>query len=531
MPIGDNGNNVLVGTEGDDWLNGMGGHDDLSGLGGDDELFGGPGVDTMRGGLGNDLFWVGTIGDTVIEGDDAGDYDQVNAMMDYELPDNVERLFLVDGWGDIDGTGNDLDNTIIGNSGDNTLRGGNGDDRLTGGGGADSMFGGNGDDIYDVDSDDDFVAEFGILGYDQVNATVDYTLKINFERLVLMESGGSIDGTGNGLANLIFGNTSANTLRGNGGADIIYARAGNDTLFGGSGADSLSGEEGNDVIDGGTGGDDMFGGAGDDLYIVASATDDVHESANEGDDLVLASLSHTLDDFVEKLWLTADGPIDGTGNALANTIYGNGDVNTLNGLSGADTLVGFGGNDWLYVDNAGDVVTEGVGGGTDRVLASTSYTLGAAARVEYLLTTNSDGMAAINLTGNDFYDDIRGNDGANTINGRHGDDVLIGNGGADSFLFDTALNAANNVDEMVDFQINVDEILLDNDVFLGIGTMTPGRFHIGAAATTTGQRIIYNEGNGGLFYDEDGMDGIAQVRFATLDPDLALDNGDFLVVG
>jgi len=149
------------------------------------------------------------------------------------------------------------------------------------------------------------------------------------------------------------------------------------------------------------------------------------------------------------------------------------------------------------------------------------------------LTSNSDGTSAINLTGNDFYNDIRGNDGANTIAGGHGDDVLIGHGGVDSFLFDTALNAANNVDEIVDFHANIDKVVLDNDVFQGIslGTLAPGRFHMGAAATTATQRIIYNEGNGYLLYDEDGTGGIAQIRFAILDPDLALDNEDFLVVG
>ena len=48
----------------------------------------------------------------------------------------------------IDGTGNALDNVIIGNTGANVLQGGAGNDVLDGGAGTDSLYGGTGNDAY-----------------------------------------------------------------------------------------------------------------------------------------------------------------------------------------------------------------------------------------------------------------------------------------------------------------------------------------------------------------------------------------------
>jgi len=75
----------------------------------------------------------------------------------------------------------------------------------------------------------------------------------------------------------------------------------------------------------------MHGVAGNDTYTVDHAGDRVAEITNGGEDHVKSTVSFVLAANVEKLTLTGTGSINGTGNALANTIIGNGVANSLNG--------------------------------------------------------------------------------------------------------------------------------------------------------------------------------------------------------
>ncbi|HAG82580.1 MAG TPA: furin, partial [Cyanobacteria bacterium UBA12227] len=219
------------------------------------------------------------------------------------------------------GDGNDR---LDGGSGNDTLIGGEGDDILDGRSGSDVLDGGDGDDTYTVNTQSDTVIEAEDAGTDTVRSSVSWTLGENLENLTLIGTG-SIRGIGNDLDNTITGNS------------------GNNTLNGGTGSDSLS------------------GGAGNDTYIVDAASDTIIEAADAGLDTVRSSVTWLLGNNLENLILTGLDAINGTGNALDNTITGNSANNTLNGGDGNDSLIGGRGSDILIGGMGSDTLTGGRG--------------------------------------------------------------------------------------------------------------------------------------------------------------------------
>lgn len=217
-----------------------------------------------------------------------------------------------------------------------------GADMLDGGSGIDKMYGGSGNDLYVVDDTNDLVVERENEGHDLVRSSVSYVLHANVEDLVLTGSG-AIDGTGNAASNAIIGNSGNNVLTGGGG---------NDNLIGGGG---------HDYLDGGTGGDTMTGGLDNDVYIVDSAADIVTEGFNAGIDTVRSSVTYTLGENLEALILTGTAAINGTGNALNNTLIGNSGNNVLTGGGGWNYLEGGAGDDVLREGGTGGIVVGGDG--------------------------------------------------------------------------------------------------------------------------------------------------------------------------
>src|SRR5262249_41939833 len=133
-------------------------------------------------------------------------------------------------------------------------------------------------------------------------------------------------------------------------------------------------------------------------------------------------------------------------------------------------------------------------------------------------------------TGDDW---LVGGSHGDRLHGGAGDDTLTGGGGPDRFFFDTALNATNNVDRIVDFAPGYDSIMLSAADFAGIGPIGLGlaesHFQFGAQATTAAATVIYNSVNGYLSYDPDGNGAKAAIHFATLAHHLPLHNTDFFI--
>jgi serralysin len=121
---------------------------------------------------------------------------------------------------------------------------------------------------------------------------------------------------------------------------------------------------------------------------------------------------------------TADNLMSGgAGNDLIASGLGN---DTLDGGLGNDEMLGGAGNDTYIVGEAGDIVTELAGEGTDTVRSAIDYTLGA--NLENLVLTG----AALRGTGNALNNAITGNELANLLSGGAGDDMLAGGGGDDT---------------------------------------------------------------------------------------------------
>ena len=193
-------NNTLTGNDGNNTLDGL------------------EGADTMIGGKGDDTNVVDNIGDIVTEKSNEGT-DTVQSSINYTLGANVENLILT-GSHNLDGTGNELSNTITGNSGNN---------RLDGGTGVDKLIGNRGDDTYVVENAGDVVVESTSQGTDSVLASVNYTLTDNVENLTLTGTD-SLTGIGNTLKNSIIGNSGNNLIDGKDGADVLTGLGGADTF-------------------------------------------------------------------------------------------------------------------------------------------------------------------------------------------------------------------------------------------------------------------------------------------------------------
>jgi len=139
------------------------------------------------------------------------------------------------------------------------------------------------------------------------------------------------------------------------------------------------------------------------------------------------------------------------------------------------------------------------------------------------------------LAGNDV---LIGFTGEDTLRGGAGNDTLYGGPGtaSDKFVFDFAPNSNTNVDYIIDFVPDQDEIQLSKKVlkgFAGTGPLASDAYVEGAGKTTADsalQRVIYNTTTGDLFYDADGNGRAAAVKIAIIGTKADLSHSDFEII-
>ncbi|GGA23935.1 phytase [Okeania sp. KiyG1] len=192
------------------------------------------------------------------------------------------------------------------------------------------------------------------------------------------------------------------------------------------------------------------------------------------------------------------------GNFGNDTITGLAGNDTLVGRGGDDEIIGSGGNDFLYGQD-GDDVLEGRPG------------------FDFLF-------------GGDGNDEMNGGIGRDRLNGGSGNDTLSGGASIDRFIFATnqEFDADDiGVDEITDFVVGQDKILLDRTTFTAINSIATDFAVITGGAATSDAVIVYNSNNGGLFYNPNGSaNGFGNGgRFATLSNGALLEVEDFVIRG
>jgi Ca2+-binding RTX toxin-like protein len=176
---------------------------------------------------------------------DSGGIDTVQANITWALADGFENLTLT-GTGNINATGNNAANVLIGNSGNNFFNPRGGDDTIQGGAGNDQVtLGGGGVPTYG-----NKVIDLG-TGFDRLDFSgfARSAIQVDLAAGTLKGGGDAGQGSatlsgienvvGDGFNDRLSGSAVAESLNGGGGNDTIDGRGGNDTLTGGTGADAF----------------------------------------------------------------------------------------------------------------------------------------------------------------------------------------------------------------------------------------------------------------------------------------------------
>ncbi|MBU2960783.1 BMP family ABC transporter substrate-binding protein [Citreicella sp. C3M06] len=250
---------------------------------------------------------------------------------------------------------------------------------------------------------------------------------------------------GLGGNDLLDGGQGNDDIRGNQGNDTIYGRGANDRIDGGVGNDSIEGNAGADTILGGAGYDTLRGGDGDDRVVGGNGAD-------------LVYLGGGADLFLDNGQAAAHGNDTIHGNAGADTVSGGGGNDHAFGGQGNDRLLGRAGNDRL--DGGAQNDTMFGGNGNDTITGGNGADEAALGNGNDIWIDNAQVA---------FGDDVVfGGNGNDTLRMGGGNDTVSGGAGQDVFIFSERINS----DTITDFQLGIDELRIDSELWNGDLTQT-----------------------------------------------------------
>ena len=354
---------------------------------------------------------------------------------------------------------------IYGYGGIDKIYGLGGDDTLKGGGGADELHGGAGNDT---------------ASYSDSYTGVEVSL------LVGAGSGGTAQGDTLFSIENLTGSDYNDTLQGAGNDNILSGGKGNDILKGAGGSDTLWGGEGNDYINSDGVGDKIDGGSGIDGVNFSTADTGISVSLATGlygEGLYVPLPKHPG----APKWIENVENVYGSnhndriwGDDNPNVLWGRDGVDQIWAGDGNDTVVGGAGADQMHGQDGADTLSYAESSAGVTVLMADGFAVGGHGEGDTF-----DGFE--NVRGSDHADIILGDGNINLIEGAGGDDVLFGLGGHDNFMFQRSAAGPIDVghDEIGDFTVGQDNILIDNSIFANFAQVQSHMEQVGTTVVIT----------------------------------------------
>lgn len=516
---------AFFGSAGDEYFRGMNGADLINGGAGFDyadyrsEAANGGGLGLIANLSGSDIDVGGTLVGAGFARDTFGFSDTLIGVEGIVGSDNNDYVAGSETVNELRGrNGNDI---LMGMGGADRLFGDAGNDTLDGGAGEDFLVGGDGDDIMRGGAASDIM--IGGAGFDVFDGTAAPSDPDDYDLVRYNAEGGSQGVTVNlltGVATDSFGNTDLLI-----DIEEVWGTAFADRLTGGNAGnddwEAFRGLAGADRIDGGRGFDEVRYDA---------------DFANGGTTGIIADLQvGTIKDGFGDIDIVRN--VEGIrGTQLVDLMNGDDGNNRFRGFAGADVIDGRGGVDTV------DYSRDAANGGSQGVIVNLATGIGRDGFGSQDLIFNVE-----NVIATDASDQLTGTSGVNRLDGRGGNDVLVGGLGADTLIGGAGndvfrfANVADGGDFIADFTKGQDRVEISASGFAGAGLVgsaagtmvTAAQFlsvASGHAATTAGQRFIYDQATDQLWFDSNGSGVGGDVLLGTFTNNPNLANTDLFLV-